>query len=373
MLHVDIPTLPELRDLATSRRSPSVTLVLPTTPVTKDTQADRTAFGNLAREAIEQVREMGTPKRQIWPLEEQFDDIAEDDEFWEFQARTLIILATPDFVRTFRVPNTLAKSVEVSDRFNLAPLARAVAFPHEALALVLGQNGARLVEVGNDAPVRDVRVKDMPSDAASVARSSTIRDRSPKGRFQGSEGKNLKIRTYCRRIDETLRQTLAGRDIPLALIATEPTNSIYRSVNSYPHLLPDLTEGISEYSSDKEITEAVRKMLDAHYGRTVQEFAELYEARAGDRRATNRVTDAARAATFGGIELLAIDMDADLPGTISDAEGRVEYAEAAGPGSYNVLSEIAARAFLTGAKVVAVRRDDIPERAPLAAMLRYPV
>mgnify|MGYP005821538185 CR=1 FL=1 len=41
--------------------------------------------------------------------------------------------------------------------------------------------------------------------------------------------------------------------------------------------------------------------------------------------------------------------------------------------SYGVVDEIARRAFLAGGRIYAVRRDDIPEGASVAAILRYAV
>jgi hypothetical protein len=53
MLHVDLPTSAEIAALAGHRGDPSVSIYLPTTPQTQDTQADRIALKNLARDAME--------------------------------------------------------------------------------------------------------------------------------------------------------------------------------------------------------------------------------------------------------------------------------------------------------------------------------
>jgi hypothetical protein len=39
--------------------------------------------------------------------------------------------------------------------------------------------------------------------------------------------------------------------------------------------------------------------------------------------------------------------------------------------NYGVVDEIARRVWLSGGKVLAVRRDDIPGKASVAAILRY--
>ena len=50
----------------------------------------------------------GTPKRAIWPIEQAVEALIGDDGFWVDQANSLAIFATPERIRTFRLPNKLA-------------------------------------------------------------------------------------------------------------------------------------------------------------------------------------------------------------------------------------------------------------------------
>ena len=81
----------------------------------------------------------------------------------------------------------------------------------------------------------------------------------------------------------------------------------------------------------------------------------------------------ARAATYGAIETLLVDMDAVVPGTIDDQTGSITFAAAAGATTYGVVDEIAGRALAGGARVLGVRKADLPGSGKLAAILRYPI
>lgn len=372
MLHVDLPTPSDIRALAQTRGGPCITLVLPTTPVTQDVEADRIAFGNLTSDAMAQLEAAGTDKRQMWPLAEQLDDLAEDDEFWPYMARSLVVFATPERLRTFRLPNRLEQSVEVSDRFNLAPLLRAHALPQQAVVLVLSEGAVAVYEIGPEGGVRRLAVPDLPADAAAVARKASLGGRAPKRRLQGSEGKKVHLRAYARRVDQALRAVLQGRDVPLLLVATGPMDAIYASVCSHAPLVTEVPAGATQHASEAELTTIAREMLEAHNRGRVAAVGARFAALEGARRATTKVTDAAHAATYGLVDWLAVDMDAPLIGTV-DEDGRVAYAETPGADSYNVLGEIAVRALATGAHVVGARKDELPEAAPLAAILRRPV
>src|SRR5262249_32627680 len=154
-----------------------------------------------------------------------------------YQGRSLALLLTPTTSWTFRLANNLTAMVEVSDRFHLKPLLRALTFPHTAFVLALSQNGVRVLEIAPDLEPAEIKVEDMPKDAAGAAGKPATADRGAVARIQGSEGQKPPMRHYARQIDKALRPLLNGLDAPLILAATEPIESIYRSVNSYPHLV----------------------------------------------------------------------------------------------------------------------------------------
>jgi Bacterial archaeo-eukaryotic release factor family 11 len=373
MLYVDLPTAAELETLAAHRGGPSVSIYLPTTPLTQEAAADRVALKNLAREAARQLREAGADKRLLASLEEQLDDLVDDDAFWRFQARSLAVLATPEHAHTFRLPSALAPTVEASDRFHLKPLLRAVSFPQAAYVLALSENAVRLVEVSADLPAATAKVDGMPSSAAAAVGKASINDRSPSGRIQGSEGKKARLRQFARQVDQALRPLLAGGEVPLLLATAHTLGPIYRSVNSYPHLAAATLEGNPETLSDAELARLARPVLDGLHRERLAAWRELFAAREAQDRATTDVAVAARAATQGAVDSLLVDIDRSVPGTVDEATGAVAFADRPGAGSYGVADEIARRVLAARGRVLAVREDDIPRGQVLAAILRYPV
>ena len=369
MLYVDMPAPSDLVHLAEQRDDISVSIALPTTPVTADAQADRILLKNLVKEAMEQLEAAGADKRRLSALVEELDDLIDDDEFWCYQAHGLIIYGTPDSVLTFRVANRLEPQVVVSDRFHLKPLLRAVTFSHAGYVLALAEGGVRLIEISGDLPPVTVKVEGLPKDAASAVRKASIADRSPSGRIVGSEGQKVRLRQYARRVDGALRERLAGSDVPLVLAAVESLGSIYRSVNSYPHLASQGLGGSPERQTDAELAAAARSVLDALYRDQIAGWAALFSQRSNEGRATTDIAQAARAATFGAVQSLLVDMDQVVHGTVDETDGSVTFADSASATTYGVVDEIARRVLLSGGQVLSVRQGDIPNNKPLAAIL----
>jgi hypothetical protein len=179
------------------------------------------------------------------------------------------------------------------------------------------------------------------------------------------------MRQYARRIDEALRPLLNGLDLPLILAAAEPIDSIYRSVNSYPHLLATSVAGNPEALSDGELAESARRLLDDVYAAELRSTQKTYALRASQRRASSDIADVARAATFGLVDTVLVDIDESIPGQVDEESWAVRFDDADDAVNYGVVDEIARRVWLNGGRVLAVRRGDIPGQGSVAAILRY--
>jgi hypothetical protein len=373
MLHIDLPTRAEIEMLAARRGMPSVSLYLRTTPLTQDAGVDRIELKNLLKAAIGEMEAADTPKRSIWPIRDAVEALVEDEDFWAEQANSLAIFATPEGIRTYRLPNRLANLVEVSDRFHLKPLIRSVTFPQNAYVLAIGRGAVRLVEVSAELPPHEVRVPGLPRDMSAALGKRSHTERT--GDMLSGEGtsEHAMLTRYARAVDQALRPVLSGHERPLIVAATEPLASVFRAVSSYGHTAAQVIAGSADHTPDHELADAARGVLDAIHAAEIERLGGLFAAREGQGRATTDIAQAARAATFGAVDTLIVDMDAVVPGTVGEEDGAVSFAQEAGPENYGIVDEIARRALQSGARVVAARRADVPGGGDLAAILRYAI
>jgi hypothetical protein len=392
MLHIDIPTLSEFKALAAVHGDICVSLYTPTSPYPDHRHANLVALKDLAKEALTQLVESGADNRRLEALEQQFDhlfgrdevDVQDRDhirklqhenrdesaEFWKHLAHGLGVLATPNTLRTFRLPYAPKPLAEVADRYHLTPLLRAMTSPHDLFVLALSEASVRLIHAVANLPPEAVEVPNLPQNAEQATHRPSVHVRAPRGALQNLEGEKVLLHQYARRVDQALHNVLAGRAAPLVLAAAEPIVSVFRSVNSYPHLVDEAILQDASHMSERQIADQALPVLDRLYARDLKDLI----ARFGElkpRRATTDVSYAAHAATAGAIDSLLVDFDAVIPGLVSEADGSVTYATNDDAETYSVVDEVARRALCTGARVLGAKRDDLPNRAPLAAILRY--
>lgn len=366
MWNLDIPSESELRLLAAINAPAVVSLYLPTTPLSQDAAADATVLRNLTAEAMTAVRGLaGVPRGDDERIEEQLLDLVDDEEFWAHQSHGLGVITTADGQWTFRLPHQPTARAHVDHKAHLLPLIAATA-AQDAHVLCLSEGAVRLVEVAADLPPKEVRVADLPTDAASSVGKASINDRSPSGRLVGSEGKRVRIRQYARAVDDALMPLLRGDDRPLVLVATQPINGIFRQVCSAPTLSVHGVEANPDKWSLTEVADAVRPVLAEIRKKAAAELAELIDQRRGQRRVSTDLADVANAATVGAVATLIIDRDYAENGVIGD-DGSLDLDPAA-PG---LADELARRVVANGGRVLALPADQLPGGQPLTAVLRY--
>lgn len=352
MWHLDIPCTDELRALV-ALPGPVASIYLPTTPVSPQARKDATVFRNLA----EQVDQPA--------ISELLLDLVDDEPFWDSQAHGLGVIANADRMWIYRLPYQVDEVIQVGTQAKILPLIGAASVIGACHVLVLSEGGVRLIDVSADLPPREVKVADMPSDAASWAGKASIGDRSHSGRLVGSEGKKVHLRSFARGVDDALRPLLHGDDRPLVLVAPAPINAIFRSICSYPHLLADGVETNAETWNDAEIATAVQSVLEtAAQARTVT-LAALVEQRRGQKRVASDLSDIAKAATAGAVDTLIVDRVADERGSLDEAGNLVLE-----DGGVNVVDVIAARVLANGGRVVALDASELPE-GRMTAVLRW--
>lgn len=365
-MHLDMPTPHDIEHLAAARDPLSATLYVPTTPGGIDADSNRLAARGLWEPVLLEMYGRAD-KRDVWPIEEMMNTLLDDDEFWEHLGRSLAIFVSSKGIVEFRLPNSLESYATLADRFTITPLLRATTFPNDAYTLALSQNGARLIEISADESPREVTVSDMPRSAEKAVGLRSIGGRSPYGRLHGDEGRKVRLTQYARAVDHAIRPTLNASSLPLVVAATQPLAAIFANLSGYRHVVAAPLRGNPDEMTDAEIAAETRVVLDQLNEASLDELRTTFEERRNSGRAVTDLAELARAATFGQVDTVIIDMNAHVAGHI-DIGGALVLDPA---DDLDVLEEIARAALGTGARVMSVRSDDLPDGVSAAGLLRF--
>lgn len=371
--HIDIPSENDIRRLLAVKAEVCVSIYMPTTTLPTEADANRIEFKTLVSKATERLQESGADKHLIGSINEGLAELDEDENFWQHQARSLAVFATPDSVRTFRLPNNLSELIDVSNRLIVKPMLRTVTFPQAAYVLALSTKSARLLAISADGETNEVSVPDMPTDALTAVGLDSLKNNDPSSRTQGESGRKLRLRQYAHQVDRALVRAIGNSDLPLILAAAQPLDSIFRATSHHPGLADHSIEGNPDEKSDGELAHSARAVLDEVYAKQIDTVRETFELRASQDRATTDLQRIARAATFGAVDTLLVDIDVAVDGTVDAETGDLTIDESDTISNYGVVDEIAKRVLESGGRVLAVRVDQVPEGADAAAILRFAV
>lgn len=369
MPHKDIPSRQDIEALASARTPYSVSMYTPSGPLPADAEQARITLKNLARDAATQLAASGAPASVTDHLNSVLEGLSGDLPFWKQQAQSLAIFVTPDSVQTYRLPNRFTATVDVSDRFYIKPLMRTMTFPQSAFVLALAQNSVRLVHVTADQPAKVLEVADLPESAEAF-----FGDEPPeRGTFNRAEyDEQVRVQQFAAAVNKAVYPVVRPTKLPLIIASADPLANAYRRANSYAFLSSEVLSGNPEALSADALAELTRPVLDRLYSAEIEGVVEQFEAREGQLMGSRELETVALGASMHAIDTLLVDFDTRVAGTLSD-DGTVTYSEHDDAQNYGVVDEILRRALVVNARVYAVRSDEMPGGATVAATFRFPV
>ena len=109
--------------LLEAHEPPCLSLYQPTHRHHPENQQDPIRFRNLVKAMEESLRQK-YPTREIQPLLEPFQALADDHDFWNHTLDGLAVLGAPDMFRVYRLQRPVTELVIVADSFHTKPLMR---------------------------------------------------------------------------------------------------------------------------------------------------------------------------------------------------------------------------------------------------------
>jgi hypothetical protein len=374
-----------LRELLKGDEPPCISLYQPTHRANPDSLQDPIRYKNLVRDAERSLREKYSG-REVRPLLERFQELADDRHFWTHQRDGLAVLGSAGTFEVFQFQRPVPELAVVADSFHVKPLLRIVQSADRFQVLGLNRQAIRLFE-GN----RDVLDEIEPSPAIQQAISGVLEADLKEPHVEvwthssGSSGEGVRHGSGSRadEVDSTTDRFFRAADRavlehysrpsgqPLLLAALPEHHAHFRRISRNPFLLAD---GIEIHPDDLPI-EALRerawRAIEPHYLARLAGLVDMFGAARSRELGSADLAQVAKGAASGRVATLLIEAERHVPGRLDPATGAIEFDDLANPEVDDLLDDLAEAVLRTGGEVVVVPAERMPTATGLAATFRH--
>jgi hypothetical protein len=385
---MDVLSRADVKALGEKRRGLHVSLYAPTHRAGPGTQQDPIRLKNLVREAEERLVGGGLRVPDAQALLAPAAQLVQDGLFWRHQSDGLAIFLSAGISRYYRLPLGFEELLVVADRFHIKPLLPLLSGDGRFYVLAISQNEVRLLQATRYS-VDEVDLEGVPTSLVVALRFDDPEKRlqfHTATRTPGSKGERpamfhghgvsvndakTDLLRYFHKVDAGLSELLGDEQVPLVLAGVDYLLPIYQEANTYPHLVDEGIAGNPEEISAEDLHRQAWAIVQPRFLLTQEEAATRYGQLAETEQASNELESIVPAAYHARVDTLFVALDVEQWGAFDADSNAIRLHETVEPGADDLLDFAAVQTLLNGGTVYALDQDQIPGRAPLAAVFRY--
>jgi hypothetical protein len=372
-------------ELFKANEPPCLSLYQPTHRRHPENQQDPIRFRNSIK-TLEQSLRRKYPAREIQPLLQPFNQLADDQDFWNRTLDGLAVLSATGIFRVYRLQRPVPEIVVVADSFHTKPLLRIFQSADRYQVLALSRREIKLFEGNRDAldavelapgvpqTIVEALGAELTEPHQTVASYGTGAGGTPMRHGHGSRKDEIDVdaERFFRVVDRAILEhhsRVAG--LPLILAALPEHQSLFRQVSHNPFLMD---VGI-EMNADALPIDTLRinawKAVEPRYLARLAGLVEEFDAAKAKGIGADDVAAIAEAAVAGRVATLLLEAERQVPGRIDTATGRIELKDLEHPEVDDLLDDLGELALAKGGQVIVVPAERIPTSSGIAAIYRY--
>ena len=361
---------------------PCLSLYQPTHRHHPDNQQDPIRFRNMVKALEESLRQKYST-RDVRPLLEPFQNLAEDHGFWNHTLDGLALLAGPGVFRVYRLQRPVTELAVVADSFHIKPLIRILQSADRYQVLGLSRQETKLLEGNRDtldevelSPAVPRTVTEVVGEDSKEAHLSVWSPSPGIGVRHGSGSKaelvDKETERFFRAVDRAiLEHHSRSSGLPLLLAALPEHHSFFRRISRNPFLMP---EGVDIHPDALPI-EALRDRawhaIEPHYLARLTGLVEMFGAARSKELGADDLAQVAASAVAGRVGTLLIEADRHIPGRIDAVTGEIEFDDLAHPEVDDLLDDVGELVLKNRGQIVVVPAKRMPTQTEIAAIYRF--
>ncbi|MBU1206287.1 MAG: hypothetical protein KKH04_05080 [Proteobacteria bacterium] len=376
----------ELKTLIEKPEGWCVSIYIPTHRAFPETKQDPIRFKNLLREAEERLKAAGLRSPDAKKLLKPAKPLIKDGLFWQYQADGLATFISSDLFYHYRLPLKFDELLVVTDRFHIKPLLPLFSHEGRFYILALSQNEVRFFQCTRYS-VKEVEPENVPRSLSEALkyddpeRQLQFHTRAPAaggeraamfhGHGVGKDDTKDNILRFFHLLDQGLYALIGKENAPLVLAGVDYLFPIYREANRYPHLMEQGIVGNPEGLKGEELHEQAWRIAEPYFLKAQEEAITQYKQLAGSDRASNNLKAIVEGAYDGRIEILIVAVGIQQWGFFDLKTRMVHLHQEPELGDEDLLDFAAVQTYLNGGTVYALKPEEMPDEAPVAAVFRY--
>ncbi len=372
-------------ELLGAHEPPCLSLYQPTHRAYPENQQDPTRFKNLLKSLEQSLRRKYTT-REIKPLLQPFQDLSENQEFWNHTQDGLAVLGAPGLFRVYRLQRVVPELSVVADSFHIKPLIRILQSSDRYQVLGLNRREVKLFEGNRDAldeiePApgvprtnTDALGDELTEPHLTVASYGTGAAGPAMRHGHGAKKDEVDLDTerFFRAVDRAvLEHHSRPSGLPLILAALPEHHSLFRQVSQNSFLVAEAVDIHPDAISGEALRERTWRVLEPQYLARLATLVDEFGKKKSNGLGFDDPALIAEAAAAGRVATVLIEDERHVPGRIDQVSGRVEFGELAHPEVDDLLDDIGELVLKKGGQVVVVPAERMPVNTGVASIYRF--
>jgi len=359
---------------------------MPTHRAFPGTKQDPIRFKNLIGEAEERLRALGDRSPDAAKMLEPAKSLIEDPVFWRHQSDGLATFISLGSFHQYRLPLRFDELLVITDRFHIKPLLPLFSDGGRFYILALSQNLVRFFACTRYG-VEEVELENMPRSLSEALKyddpekqlqfhtgapaAGGERAAMFHGQGTGKDDAKDNILRFFRLVDKGLQARLREESSPLVLAGVDYLLPIYREVSSYAHVLEEGIAGNPEGRTGEDLHRQAVEIVEPLFLKRREEAVSRYRQLAGTGRTSNSIEEIVPMAFDGRVEILFVALGVQQWGVFDPGRRVTVLHPEPVHADEDLLDFSAVQAYLKGGMVYAVKPEEMPDQASLAAVYRY--
>jgi hypothetical protein len=374
---IDSFTLQDLESLINTPTTYAISLFIPTHVGGRAVRQDHIVLKNQLNYVKKQLLTAGFTEERTNAMLQPAYALVDDQRFWDYQFRTLVVYIGENFFRYFRLPIEYKADVVIDPQFYITPVLPLVIENGTFNILSLSENHVSFYEADR-INIKEIKIAGMPdgmNEALWYKNLPKERQFSPGGiafgHVQWVEKHKKYIVEYLRQVNDSLKPYLNKNNYVLIVAAAETLLPFYKEANTYNRLLNKGIQGNPDAFSIEELHKKAWEVVQPELQKVKHEIIEEYKNLIGSQRFITDIKSIVQAAHDGLIQALFVNKGHHIWGMFDQRSGKISYDTSDSPENVDLLNLATLQTITAKGEAFVLPQQEMPVNAPAAAVLRY--